>query len=156
VQRKNIIRTAIVALAVALSMLVGTAPASAAPGDGYWWKDVATHRCLDGQLTGGQIYTWPTCDSRYTQLWQFKSVSGGYNIVNDVVPRMNNCLTTDNTNVWKVACGHNVTGSQKWTIISGTYGRMFKSSLGRCLDSNANGAVYMNPCQSGNRYQNWV
>jgi hypothetical protein len=27
---------------------------------------------------------------------------------------------------------------------------------GRCLDSNAGGKVYTNPCQSGNNYQNWV
>jgi hypothetical protein len=26
----------------------------------------------------------------------------------------------------------------------------------RCLDSNADGAVYTNPCGAGNRYQTWI
>jgi hypothetical protein len=156
VQRRNIIGTVITVLAVGLSVLAGAAPASAAPGDGYWWKDVATSRCLDGGLTDDTIFT-RACDSRYTQLWQFKTVTGGIHIENDVATRMNNCLTTDNSKVYKVACGFNVTGrSQTWTSIQGSYGRMFKSSLGKCLDSNSSGAVYMNTCQSSNRYQNWV
>jgi hypothetical protein len=156
VQRRNIIGTVITVLAVGLSMLVGTAPASAAVGDGYTWKDVATNRCLDGALTTNAIWTLP-CDGRNSQLWQTKSVPAGIHLENDLATNMNACLSTDNSIVYKVDCGLAVSGrSQKWTGINGRYGVLFKSSLGKCLDSNTNGGVFMSTCNTSDRSQTWL
>jgi hypothetical protein len=42
-----------------------------------------------------------------------------------------------------------------WTVlVNGSY-RLLKTDNGRCLDSNANGQAYTNPCSTSNTYQNW-
>jgi hypothetical protein len=43
-----------------------------------------------------------------------------------------------------------------WQVITnGSYRLLKNTDNGRCLDSNANGQAYTNPCSTANNYQNW-
>jgi hypothetical protein len=49
-------------------------------------------------------------------------------------------------------------GYQHWALLStstlGIY-NLKDVATGRCLDSNASGSIYTNPCQPTNEYQQW-
>ena len=153
---KVMLRTALTLGAVTAALFTGATAAQAAPGNGTWWKDYQTGRCLDGNLVSSTMFT-SACSGSYSQDWQFVSIGGGYiHVVNDLATGMNRCMTTNGSTVWRIYCGHNPTGSsQRWTLISTSYGLMFKSDDGKCLESNSAGGVYMNACNKVNRYQSW-
>jgi hypothetical protein len=45
---------------------------------------------------------------------------------------------------------------QQWHVHAGSYAsRVMNYTTGMCLDSNAAGRVYGNPCTANNRYQEW-
>ncbi|GAA2030303.1 hypothetical protein GCM10009839_32510 [Catenulispora yoronensis] len=153
---KALLRSALTLGAVTTALVTGAAAAQAAPGDGLTWKNYQTGRCLDGNLVDSTMFTNP-CQGQYSQDWQFVPISGGYiHVVNDLATGMNRCMTTNGTTVWRVYCGHNPSGSsQRWTLIDTSYGLMFKSDDGKCLESSSTGGVYMRACNSANKAQSW-
>ena len=113
-------------------------------------RNWATGRCLDGNHAG-DLYTSPCQFGNYYQQWAYSVFRAGtppiYAFRNTQTLR---CITGSRTSPCSRITEQDVqrTGT-KYKF------RMIKRNKNVCVDSNAQGQVYLLPCQAGNDYQSW-
>jgi hypothetical protein len=111
----------------------------------YWWRDVATQRCLDSN-TSGSVYTLG-CNGGSFQLWTWTGSSSSVEHRNFATGR---CLDSNTSgSVYTLGC--NGGNFQRWRR-SGQ--QWINVATGRCLDSNTSGSVYTLGCNGG-AFQHW-
>jgi hypothetical protein len=111
----------------------------------YWWRNVATLRCLDSN-TSGQVYTLG-CNGGSFQLWTW---TGARTAVEHRNLATGFCLTSSPSGLILAHPCHGQ-NSQKWRRDGR---RWINVQSGKCLDSNTLGEVYSHVCNGGN-FQNW-
>ncbi|MFC0429257.1 ricin-type beta-trefoil lectin domain protein [Kutzneria buriramensis] len=167
----------VIALVMAAPAVAAAAPAPAATNPlvsiqphshrtGSFTKYVivnwATNRCLDSN-ENQDLYTLP-CNGGAYQHWDGAwdpswPHGGGYLISDEATtfclngggppPRTQQCANNDN-HEWHITGGTDAYQLRPDALVGVNNGGDY------CLDSNANGDVYITPCALANPYQNWV
>jgi Ricin-type beta-trefoil lectin domain len=115
-------------------------------------KNAATGLCLDSN-SPGSVYTL-TCNGGLFQRWIITNLNGGLQMKNWATGK---CLYTVSPSPSFVGAG--VCDGTSWTLWtetkSGSHRMYTNLAHGRCLDSNAQGQVYIHACNAGN-FQKWL
>lgn len=144
--KRTLARIAVPAVVGTVAAVGLVAPAHAAGP--YWWRNVATQRCLDSN-TSGSVYTLG-CNGGSFQKWTWTGASSSVEHRNYATGL---CLDSNTSGqVYTLRC--NGGNFQRWRSSGSPNRQWINVATGRCLDSNTSGSVYTLPCNGGN-FQRW-